>query len=219
MAVPRPDAPFSPPAADAATVFVLSPARCDGQRAVTLLSPRAQFPLALQLRRREGAALGDVFAFLSGLYFRGKLAYAQSFARAGAVASPVRIITTTRGLLTPEHRVRAKDLVEFAGIDLAKAGEAFRKPLLRDARRIAREAPDARVVLLGSIATDKYVTPLLRIFGDRLLFPIDFVGRGDMSRGGLLLRCVRANLELPYVPLRDAVRHGERPPKLPPLPR
>src|ERR1051325_10991404 len=61
-----------------ATLFLLSPARCDGRRALTLLSPRAEFPLAVQLRRREGAPLGEVFAFLSGLYFRGKLTYATA---------------------------------------------------------------------------------------------------------------------------------------------
>jgi hypothetical protein len=182
-----------------------------------LLSPRAEFPLAVQLRRREGAPLGEVFAFLSGLYFRGKLAYASTFATAGDVGGPVRIITTNRGLLRPDHRVRPADLVAFAQVDLAKAGESFRKPLLRDARKIARAAPDARIVLLGSIATDKYATPLERVFGERLLFPRDFIGRGDMSRGGLLLRCARAQLELDYIPVSGAIRHGARPPKLPPL--
>jgi hypothetical protein len=200
-----------------ATVFLLSPARCDGKRALMLLSPRATFPLAEQLRRREGAPLGEVFAFLSGLYFRGKLAYAQAFARVGAVAAPIRIITKSRGLLAPEYRVRPQDLTEFAGVDLSKAGAAFQKPLLRDARRIGREAPGVRVVLLGSIATDKYVEPLLRVFGERLLFPRDFVGRGDMSRGGLMLRCARAGIELDYEPVMTAQRHGGRPPKLPPL--
>jgi hypothetical protein len=58
---------------------------------------------------------------------------------------------------------------------------------------------------------------LLPIFGDRLMFPVHFVGRGDMSRGGLMLRCVMAGFELPYVPLAGAIRHGERPPKLEPL--
>ena len=38
-----------------------------------------------------------------------------------------------------------------------------------------------------------------------------------MSRGGLLLRCVAAGEELPYVPVKGAVRHGPRPPKLAPL--
>ena len=73
------------------------------------------------------------------------------------------------------------------------------------------------MVLLGSIATGKYVDPLLAVLGERLLFPADFVGRGDMSRGGLLLRCARAGTELAYVGVRDAVRRGPRPPRLAPL--
>jgi hypothetical protein len=68
--------------------------------------------------------------------------------------------------------------------------------------------------LLGSIATGKYSDLLLDIFGDRLLFPTEFVGRGDMSRGGLLLRCVREERELAYQPVIGAVRHGKRPPRL-----
>ena len=77
--------------------------------------------------------------------------------------------------------------------------------------------PDCEVVLLGSIASAKYVDILTDVFGDRLLFPVDFVGRGDMSRGGLLLRAVRSGEELPYVPVTGAVRHGPRPPRLPPI--
>ncbi|MEX2177655.1 MAG: hypothetical protein WD801_03025 [Gemmatimonadaceae bacterium] len=198
-------------------VFLLSPARCDGRRATTLLSTRAEFPLAVQLNQREGAPLGDVFAFLSGLYFRGKLAYAQAFATANTAAQPVRIITTNRGLLSPEHRVRPPDLEAFASVDLSAGwgAAAFTEPLLRDATGLAREIESsASVVLLGSIATDKYVGPLTSIFGERLLFPRDFVGRGDMSRGGLMLRCVNEGRELEYVPVQNAVRHGKRPPKL-----
>ena len=69
-------------------------------------------------------------------------------------------------------------------------------------------------MLLGSIASGKYVEVLQPIFGDKLVFPPAFVGRGDMSRGGLMLRCVTAGLELEYVPVAGAVRHGQRPPKL-----
>ena len=198
------------------TVFLLSPARCGGRRAKILLSPLAEFPLALELRQPDGAALGDVFAFLSGLYFRGKLAYANTFAPAAAITDPVRIITTDRGLLTPQHRVQPGDLARFASVDLGKAGKAFETPFVRDAEAIARHDPRA-VVLLGSIATNKYVEPLLRVFGERLVFPIDFVGRGDMSRGGLLLRRAQDGKELEYAPVANAVRHGKRPPKLEPL--
>ena len=185
-----------------------------------LLNPAASFPLAEQLRRREGASLGEVFAFMSGLYFRGKLTYAQSFARPQTTAQPVRIITTNRGLVAPDYRVRPIDLEEFGTVDLSAGWAAFEEPLLRDARRLAREiAPDVCVVLLGSIASDKYVKPLTSVFGERLLFPIDFVGRGDMSRGGLLLRHAAERRELDYVPVATAARHGKRPPKLSPLRR
>ncbi len=84
---------------------------------------------------------------------------------------------------------------------------------------LAERLPDAEVVLLGSIASDKYVDLLLDVFDDRLLFPVDFVGRGDMSRGGLLLRSARSGTELSYGPVRGAVRRGPRPPRLPRLPR
>ncbi len=199
-------------------MFVLSPARCDGRRARTLLDPAADFPLAVQLRRREGATLGEVFAFLSGLYFRGKLAYALTFASTDLGISPVRVITTNRGLLPPDYRVRPADLIEFGNVDLSAASAAFERPLLRDARTIARAVPgETLVVLLGSIATEKYVQPLSSVFGERLVFPGEFVGRGDMSRGGLMLRHVRMGGELHYVPVVNSVRHGKRPPKLTPL--
>lgn len=201
-------------------IFLLSPARCDGRRAQALLNPAAEFPLAVQLRELDGAGLGDVFAFLSGLYFRGKLTYARAFAPPpdDAPVAPTRIITTNRGLLTPEDRVRPRDLADFACVDLGAAGAEFEAPLTRDAERVARESPpDARVVLLGSIATNKYAGPLLRVFGERLVFPREFIGRGDMSRGGLMLRAARANQELEYIPVATAIRRGNRPPKLEPI--
>lgn len=195
-------------------IFLLSPARCDGKRAKILLNPSATFPLAVRLREPEGAPIGEVFAFLSGLYFRGKLAYAGAFGPRSSY-----VITTDRGLVDPNMRVMRTDLEAFAGVDLAEAGEDFLVPFTRDAARIARESPAEPVVLLGSIATKKYVDPLLRVFGDRLLFPGDFVGRGDMSRGGLLLRHVESGRPLEYTPVATAVRHGKRPPKLEPKKR
>jgi hypothetical protein len=93
----------------------------------------------------------------------------------------------------------------------------YRKPLDRDAFRL-RELlePDTQIVLLGSIATEKYAQPLLEVFGKRLLFPRDFVGRGDMSRGGLLLRCCSTGSALEYVPVLGATRRGRRTPRLKP---
>lgn len=196
-------------------IFLLSPARLDGARARLLFNPDAAFPLAQAVRAREGASLADVFTFLSGLYFRGKHAYAQMFGRGSAGVAAVHIITTSRGLLSPDTRVTRHDLESFAQVDLSAGGERFRTPLVRDAERIRAALDDsAEIVLLGSIATGKYVDPLLTVFGTRLLFPETFVGRGDMSRGGVLLRSARAERELAYVPVAGAVRRGRRPPKL-----
>jgi hypothetical protein len=108
----------------------------------------------------------------------------------------------------------------FAAVDVSVDNPKYRKPLERSARVLAADlGARCDVVLLGSIASPKYVDVLLDIFGERLLFPAEFVGRGDMSRGGLLLRCVSAGQELGYMPVAGAVRHGQRPPKLEPLKR
>jgi hypothetical protein len=196
-------------------IFLLSPARCDGRRAQVLVNPNASFALAEQLGSRTGVALGEAFSFLSGLYFRGKLAYATTFGRRVGSGAHTFVITTDRGLLPPEARVRRRDMLAFAGVDIVKGGHRFRDPLCRDAEKLARAVgAKSLVVLLGSIATGKYVDALTDVFGERLVFPSDFVGRGDMSRGGLLLRCVREGRELDYTPVIGAVRHGTRPAKL-----
>jgi hypothetical protein len=198
-------------------VFVLSPARCDGERAQMMLSPRAGFPLARRLREPAGAPLGEVMSFLSGLYFRGKLAYADAFARPPADAPGVLVITSGCGLQPPSTPLTVAALREAAGVDIDAGNPRYREPLESSATALAaRLSPGDEIVLLGSIASAKYVDVLTGIFGDRLLFPLDFVGRGDMSRGGLLLRCVRAGLELTYGPVQGAVRTGVRPPRLAP---
>jgi hypothetical protein len=100
-------------------------------------------------------------------------------------------------------------------VEIAAGNPGYAGPLLASARAVAQTlGPDASITLLGSIASDKYVGALLDVFGARLTFPAAFVGRGDMSRGGLLLRCVRAGEELDYVPVAGAVRRGARPPRL-----
>lgn len=196
-------------------VFLLSPARCDGARAQLLKNPAATFDLAERLRADTGASLGEVFSFLSGLYFRGKLAYATAFGRSKSATPSSWIITTDRGLVTPDLAVRRNDLIAFSQVDIASGDERYVAPLRRDAERLAAAiGSTTRVILLGSIATGKYADILAEIFEDRLLFPIDFVGRGDMSRGGLLLRRAREGTELEYQPVRGAIRHGKRPPKL-----
>jgi hypothetical protein len=197
-------------------IFLLSPAHCGGERARIVLRPQAQFPLAQRVRSRTGAPLGEVFSFLSGLYFRGKLAYANTFVRAPAGIPGVLVITPTRGLVPAETRVTVRTLRRFGAVDIHRADARYRKPLERHARALARALSDCDFVLLGSIASDKYVDVLATILGDRLLFPPAFVGRGDMSRGGLLLRSADSGQELEYVPVRGAVRHGARPPRLEP---
>jgi hypothetical protein len=203
-------------------IFLLSPANCGGRRAGQLLSPRAESALARQLRSREGAPLGDLFSFVSGLYFRGKLAYARRFAappdRGNAViADGVHIITPSAGLRAPDTLVTARAFCAFGNADVHPDNSRYRRPLERSARLLDAEiGPDCEVVLLGSIASPKYVPVLLKMFGDRLTFPVDFVGRGDMSRGGLLLRKVREGRELEYARCAGAVLHGARPPRLGP---
>lgn len=181
-----------------------------------MINDRAQFDLARRLRSDDPPTLGEVFTFLSGLYFRGKLAYANVFSQPQH-ASAVLVITPDRGLVPAATPITVDDLRAFGEVDIDEGDPRYRKPLERDVRRIARVlTPKCRVVLLGSIATGKYVEVLLKGFGEKLVFPADFVGRGDMSRGGLLLRCAYDRRELPYVPVQGAVRHGARPPKLEP---
>jgi hypothetical protein len=201
-------------------IFLLSPAHCGGERARLFFNPRAEFELARRLRSPEGAPVGDVFSFLSGLYFRGKLAYARQFASPPASIPGALVITPNEGLRSPDEPLTLARLKRFARGDIDENKRSYRQPLLRDARSIAEAAGEScEVVLLGSVASGKYVDVLTKVFGERLLFPISFVGRGDMSRGGLMLRCARSGVELDYVAVAGAVRHGPRPAKLPPLPR
>ena len=168
-------------------IFLLSPANCGGARAWQVLSPRAAFPLAEQLRGQSGAALGDVFAFVSGLYFRGKLTYASRFAAPPECSRPIvgrgiLVITPNAGLRTSDTQVTGAAIRGFASADVHHENREYRRPLERSARALAREiGPDCDVVLLGSIASPKYATVLLDIFGPQLRFPSDFVGSGDMS--------------------------------------
>jgi hypothetical protein len=204
-------------------VFLLSPANCNGIRAKQAMSPSAQFALAVALRSEDGAPLGELFSFVSGLYFRGKLTYARRFAQPPdplnpIVGSGIHVITPTAGLRSPDTLVTPAAVRAFARVDVDADNARYRRPLEASAQALLAEiGPDCDVVLLGSVASTKYVTVLGEIFGGRLKFPVAFVGRGDMSRGGLLLRHARDGVELDYVPVLGAVLHGARPPKLPPI--
>jgi hypothetical protein len=181
-----------------------------------LVNPDAEFELAQRIQH-GGAPVGEVFSFLSGLYFRGKLAYATRFGRAPRGVRAVQIITSSCGLVSDLETVTPQALLSYGSVPIDPGEKRYLAALQDSARRLAKTIPPtSEIVLLGSIGTGKYVEPLIDVFGERLKFPIEFVGRGDMSRGGLLLRCVEAGQELSYVPLAGAVRHGKRPPRLEP---
>lgn len=197
-------------------IFILSPARANGKRAAPLMSPTSTSLLASKLQSAAGAPLEDVFSFCSSLYFRGKATYAKHFGNAPERASSVYVITSTNGLIPGNLRITAATLERFSSVPIDPDDDRYLQPLIASGQDLARRFPsDAQIILLGSIASAKYTTPLLECFGDRLLFPSDFIGRGDMSRGGLLLRAVATNQELAYQQLSITThRTGQRPPKL-----
>jgi hypothetical protein len=200
-------------------IFLLSPANLAGIRARYILDVSAESELACRLRR-DGLPLGTLFTFLSSLYFRGKLAYSKAFSVPPRGLCGSYVITATAGLLDAEAVVSLEQVREMATAKIDAGERRYRVPFERGCQLLSEQIDDScDVILLGSIATAKYVEPLLQVFGERLLFPLEFVGRGDMSRGGLMLRAVEARTELVYAPVLNATRHGARPPKLSPLAR
>jgi hypothetical protein len=193
-------------------IFLLSPASLTGERARQLLSPEARFEAAQRYRSKEGVPIEEAFAFLSSLYFRGKIAYARHFAEppANLPSSGVLVIAPGFGLV-PEgwHLTKGRlETIRRTPIDLKNPD--YCEPMRQHAEMLREALPDGtRVVLLGSIATGKYVDLLRPVFGDRLVFPRCFVGIGDMSRGSVLLRAVREEQELEYSTL-DIPRHRKR---------
>jgi hypothetical protein len=180
-------------------VFLLSPAHSGGKRAAILMRPEATFELARQVQI-GAASLGDVFAFCSGLYFRGKLTYARHFAQPPEGFAGVQIITPSRGVVAADTLIGIRDLREFAEIPVHTKESRFTHPL-KDSIQAVSALRSVEIILLGSVATGKYTDTLLPILGERLLFPAEFAGRGDMSRGALLLRSAAANQELHYIPV------------------
>lgn len=189
-------------------IFLLSPASCGGKRAALLFNARANFTIAQRVRSTSGAPLGEVFSFLSGLYFRGKLTYARTFENpASDTISGIHIITPSDGLCQPDLMVTLEDLKAFAEVPIDVKEARYRVPLERDAAALADQiGANCEVVLLGSVATGKYADVLLPIFGDRLRFPEEFLGHGDMARGGMLLKRAASGVELAYIPVSDPSR-------------
>jgi hypothetical protein len=195
-----PSAGRSPPVGEGPhRVFLLSPANSSGKRAGFLFREGAASALALRLRS-AGASIGDVYTFMSGLYFRGQLAYARAFANPPGGCIGIHVIVPGLGLHGPDELVDLERLRAIAEVPVDPADARYVDPLRRDAILLAGQLhPGATAILLGSLATRKYLGPLREVFGDRLQFPREFVGIGDMSRGSLMLRCAAEGRELTYV--------------------
>lgn len=184
-------------------MFLISPAKLSGKRGQMLFDPRSRFDVAARLRTPAGAPLGEVFSFVSGLYFRGKMAYAERFGRAPEGLGAARVMTAGGGLCGPTEPVTLARLDGWRQVVVSENNPHFTAPLVRHVCELADTlGASARFVLLGSVASHKYIAPLHEALGARLLFPTQLAGLGDMSRGSLLLRAARDGVELDYSPVR-----------------
>jgi hypothetical protein len=196
-----------PPAAP--TIFLLPPALLSGQRGRLLRGRKADFPAAVQLREAAGIPIAELFSFLSSLYFRGKIAYARRFASEHAETA-ILVIAPGFGLVPPEWPVTRERLRRLARTPVDPRRRSYHFPLRTAATALGERLPEsARVVLLGSLASGKYIDILLPCLGGRLHFPCAFAGTGDMQRGSMMLTAARTGTELDYAPLLGTVR---RPP-------
>jgi hypothetical protein len=188
-------------------IFLLSPASTEGLRAQQLTSPRARFGAAERYRSPEGVTIAEAFTFMSSLYFRGKIGYARHFAAPppemtlGTEDDGILVIAPGFGLVPPSWRITAEEMKKLRRTPVDLKSRAYCAPMKKHVEQLRDLAPTSWVVLLGSVATGKYVDLLLPALGDRLLFPRDFAGAGDMKRGGMMLRAVREDQELAYVTL------------------
>jgi hypothetical protein len=189
------------------TVFLLSPANLSGKRGQMVMNPEAGFALARALRSEDGAPLAAVFSFVSGLYFRGKVSYAKAFGHAPGGMASAYVMVAGGGLCPLDEPVTLPRLRDWQKVSVSERNPHFTAPLMRHASLLLdRHDAATRFVLLGSVASNKYVAPLLEVFSERLLFPLDFAGRGDMSRGALMLRAARDGQELAYAPVAGTAR-------------
>jgi hypothetical protein len=99
----------------------------------------------------------------------------------------------------------------FARVPISKRNPLYRRSLRRDLSKLtAQLEADCEIILLGSIASSRYLDILSEALGPRLKVPLDFVGMGDMQRGALLLRCIRENRELSYIEAAAIAARGLR---------
>jgi hypothetical protein len=197
----------STPTARVPTIFLLSPARLDGERGRALLDGKGASALMGELRSAHGCSVEAVFCFVSSLYFRGKAAYARAFGVRTAPLPSAYVMTAGGGLLSLDEPVTVARLEGWSRVAVSPDNPHFVAPLLRHATGLLDACDQAtRFVLLGSVASRKYVGPLLDVFGERLLYPSELAGRGDMARGKLLLAAAREQRELGYASVRDLQR-------------
>jgi hypothetical protein len=191
-------------------IFLLSPANLGGKCAQILMNPKAEFITAQRLRAGT-ATIGETFAFLSGLYFRGKLIYSEVFARPPAGINGRWVITSNCGLVDIATPVSISFLRSLSVTPIDIKDPRYRDSLAESSRDLRRRIPaDRGVVLLGSIAKGKHADLLSEVFGERLLFPDAFLGRGDLSRGALMLRSAAESIELSYSVLGGETRRKQR---------
>jgi hypothetical protein len=187
-----------------------------GVRAKQLMSPEARFTAAESFRSANGVAIADAFSFMSCLYFRGKIAYAKQFGAPplGWTGPSMYIITPGFGLVPPDWNLNPVRMRRLQQTRVDPKSLAYRQPLeehsLALAEKMGQLDQEARVVLLGSIATGKYIDLLWPIFQERLLFPRSFAGIGDMSRGALMLRAAKSGQELDYDPVEAVLFKASR---------
>jgi hypothetical protein len=170
-------------------IFLLSPANASGKRAGYLTSGKSS--LSTEFRSTEGCALSEAYAFMSSLYFRGKLAYSQKY------GDQSFIITPGFGLVSLDWKLTASRFSQIRETQVSAKSPVYVDPFRRDAEKIA--ALDSQIILLGSIATGKYLDVLKPIFGSNLFYPEKFKSLGDMSRGAMMLNSCREGVELDYV--------------------
>src|SRR5580765_5846390 len=112
-------------------VFLLSPASLTGLRAKQLISPRANFEAAQMYQSPEGVPIAVAFAFMSALYFRGKIAYALQF----APPEKVFVIAPGFGLVPPDWRITPERMKVLSKTEVDVRKKNYRLPLERDAKQ------------------------------------------------------------------------------------
>jgi hypothetical protein len=179
--------------------FLLSPAHLGGARAARLTSLDARFAVA-QSYRDGTLSIGEAFSWISALYFRAKLRYARHFgARHGG--GPAQVIAPGFGLVAEDWLLSGERFTRLCQVPVDTQDRRFRQPLEAACAGLARSLDrDDRIVFLGGLAGDRYLAVLAPALGPRLFVPIDFVGRGQMQRGSLLLQAIAENRELAYSP-------------------